>query len=77
MLIANGVKDVWGGISLAKRGTQQLNEANEDCNKWENQNLLGLLPFGQYYDDPGEEMETLDKIKRQPIINSIGELFTL
>jgi RHS repeat-associated protein len=72
--IGLGGTQVVGGAFLARRGGRQIGEAINDPCKCQWRNFLGLLPFGQYYDDPGEN--PWDAIKRSSVWENLGELFT-
>ena len=72
----SGAKNVVGGGFKMRRGIQQLGEAWNDPDKGHFQNLLGLLPFGSLYDDPGELSKSWDKFKDLPLWHKIGELCT-
>jgi RHS repeat-associated protein len=49
-----GALDIAGGLSGWSRGLQQFHESLNDPNGPTLRNLLGLLPAGQEFDDPGE-----------------------
>lgn len=73
---AVGLRKVVRGVFKIKRGSQQCREAAKDPCKGHWVNLLGVLPFGSTYDDPGETSQTWDKIKNMPTSQKIGELLT-
>ena len=53
---AVGTAQIAFGIANLKRGSQQLSESFEDRSGPSARNLLGLLPFGQKFDDPVEPL---------------------
>lgn len=73
VMIANGAKELYGGFYGAKKGLQQLTEAPTE-DDWHFQNLLGLLPFGASFDDPGEFSDAYDRIKNAPLLDQLGEM---
>ena len=77
LVTASGIADIAGAFFLVKRGSKQLGEASADPCPGHLKNLIGLLPFGQHFDDPGENLHTaVEEIKRLPLIEQVGELFT-
>ena len=76
LMTVSGGKDVIGGGFKMSRGIQQVGEAWNDPDKGHFQNLLGLLPFGAMYDDPGELSKAWDRFKDLPLWNKIDELCT-
>jgi hypothetical protein len=69
-------KDSVGGVFLIRRGVRQAREAWDAPSRGEWQNLLGLLPFGSHFDDPGELSTTIGKIRKLSLWEKIGELTT-
>ncbi len=53
---AVGIAQLASGAAKLKRGTRQLSESSEDRSGPSARNLLGLLPFGQEFDDPVEPL---------------------
>jgi hypothetical protein len=77
LVTAIGLADVTGASFLVKRGGKQLGEASGDPCKGHVRNLLGLLPFGALYDDPGESIgDALEKFENLPFWHKVGEIFT-
>ena len=65
--IALGSARLAGGLANVNRGAQQLSESLNDESGPSAKNLMGLLPFGQKFDDPGEPTVveySKDKIER-------------
>ena len=62
-----------GAMGAFKRGFQQIAEATiaEDASDMHWRNLLGILPFGQLYDDPEENFETA---RKEVLASSPGEI---
>jgi RHS repeat-associated protein len=54
LLTAKGAAQMALGFANLNRGLGQMSEATNDTNGPSAKNLLGLLPFGQKYDDPNE-----------------------
>jgi hypothetical protein len=52
--LALGTVKLVFGLASVNRGAGQIAESGDDPNGPSARNLLGLLPFGQKYDDPGE-----------------------
>jgi type VI secretion system secreted protein VgrG len=52
--VALGTVKLAFGLANVNRGAGQIAEAADDPNGPSVRNVLGLLPFGQEFDDPGE-----------------------
>jgi RHS repeat-associated protein len=77
LVAVDGTTSLVGSVFLCRRGAKQLGEAIEDPDKGHFRNLLGLLPFGGLYDDPGESLrDAWNKLKALPWWKKLGELFT-
>lgn len=73
---AIGAKETIGGSFLIRRGIRQVREGWNDPSLGHFQNLLGLLPFGGNFDDPGELSGSISRIRKLPWWEKIGEAFT-
>jgi len=51
--IALGLWTIRGGLAHGARAKQLFDEASDECGG-SLKNLLGILPFGQHFDDPEE-----------------------
>src|SRR6266540_866994 len=69
-------KDSVGGVFLIRRGVRQVREAWDAPSRGEWQNLLGVLPFGSHFDDPGEFSAAIGKIRKLSWWEKAGELST-
>jgi hypothetical protein len=69
-------KDSVGGVFLIRRGVRQVREAWDAPSRGEWQNLLGVLPFGSHFDDPGEFSAAIGKIRKLSWWEKAGELTT-
>jgi RHS repeat-associated protein len=77
-LTAYGVAKLTGGVFKTKRGAKQLGEASVDPCAGHWKNLLGLLPFGALYDDPGETpRKAWQEFKQLPFWEKVGEILTV
>ncbi len=73
----DGAKNIIGGGMIARRGINQVAEGIPDNDKWHWRNLLGLLPFGGLYDDPGEDpRDAWKNFMDMPFMHKLGELCT-
>ena len=77
MVTAKATYDITGGGFKIRRGIGQIAEGLPDEDKGHWRNLLGLLPFGSLYDDPGESLKDAWKdFKNMPFWQKIGEACT-
>jgi len=76
--IAYGVFKLNAGIAALRRAKQQFKESIKECPSDATfRNLLGLLPFGQNFDDKGETIQDYGQsLLNKPAARLIIELLT-